>query len=580
MGEAARFGYAVGSYGAIHDPTQQANVPMIGKQLGGWLIERELGRGGMGTVYLARRQATDHPAPAQDAALKVLAPELAKESGFLHRFQREIDALARLDHPNIVHFYEAGTDSGIYYYAMEYVSGRTIEELLHDRERIPWREVVEMGLQICPALKHAHDHGIIHRDLKPQNLMRTESGSIRLMDFGIAKIFAARQLTSTGGLVGTADYLSPEQASGKLVTNRSDLYSLGVVLYTMLTGRTPFRGANMLDLLHKHLYSQFERPQRLVPEIPYELDELVCALMAKEPSQRPPNGHVVQRQLQVILRRHELRTEKTVADSGRARTRVDSPAADTFTEDAPGEGTLTARLMREELAEQQRIGPLGRLLNRPSVLVVLLLLCVSVIVWKLWPRGGPGQDELFQKGSELMATSDPAKWDRAWTQYLQPLADKYPNYGKREEMERFRKQRQDGDALLRTVTIAQSAGPLSEAQKFYLQGLALCQQGDVDAARAKWEGVSRAFASVPAEEHWVRLARAGLETLGDPPSSEAERYASAREALRQARALRDQGKARNAEEIWRSLEQLYRDDPNRQAILSEVQRDRKQRASR
>src|SRR5205814_186190 len=123
--------------------------------------------------------------------------------------------------------------------------------------RVPWSEVLDAALQICPALKHAHDHGVIHRDLKPPNLLRTSTGIIKLTDFGIAKVFAGRQLTNTGGVVGTAEYLSPEQATGKQASKRSDLYSLGAVMYALLVGKTPFTGATTAELLHKHIYARF-----------------------------------------------------------------------------------------------------------------------------------------------------------------------------------------------------------------------------------------------------------------------------------------------------------------------------------
>src|SRR5271167_1084308 len=130
-----------------------------------------------------------------------------------------------------------------------------------------------MALQVCPALKHVHDHGVIHRDLKPANILRTAAGVVKLTDFGIAKVFAQGHLTSTGGVVGTAEYLSPEQAAGKPVSKRSDLYSLGAVLYTLLTGRPPFKGESFVDLLHKHRYAQFDPPGTVIPELPREIDE-------------------------------------------------------------------------------------------------------------------------------------------------------------------------------------------------------------------------------------------------------------------------------------------------------------------
>src|SRR5207244_7296527 len=196
----------------------------------------------------------------------------------LERFKREIDTLSQLDHPSIVHFYESGFENNFYFYAMEYVEGQSLDEVLQKHKRLPWEEVLDIALQICPALRHVHDHGIIHRDLKPPNLIRTPSGQIKLMDFGIAKVFASSHLTATGGVVGTAEFLSPEQAAGKPVRKRSDLYSLGIVLYALLTGRTPFEGPSFLDILHKHRYAQFDPPQRIVPEIPYEINDLVCQL--------------------------------------------------------------------------------------------------------------------------------------------------------------------------------------------------------------------------------------------------------------------------------------------------------------
>ena len=208
---------------------------MIGENLGKWRIFKELGRGGMGRVYLAQEEAT-----GRQAALKVLAPELAQDVGFLQRFQREIETLSQLTHPNIVRFYESGFENGHYFYAMEYVDGQSLDEGLLAQKRMPWRDVLDIALQLCPALRHVHDHGVIHRDLKPSNIIRTAAGHVKLMDFGIAKIFAGSHLTATGGVVGTAEYISPEQASGKPVTKRSDLYSFGVVLYTLLVGRPPF----------------------------------------------------------------------------------------------------------------------------------------------------------------------------------------------------------------------------------------------------------------------------------------------------------------------------------------------------
>src|SRR5688572_11270576 len=258
---------------------------MIGSRIGSWMIEEEIGRGGMGTIYRARCLSGDGP---KVAAIKVLAAELAVEVGFQQRFQREINILKQLDHPCIVRFLESGSERNRFWFAMEFVDGPSFESLRDDRGRVSWPEVLDLAWQIAPALKHAHDRGVIHRDLKPSNLMRTSEsladspGLIKLTDFGISSLFASPHLTVTGGVIGTPEYLSPEQAAGKQVTKKSDLYSLGVVLYTLITGDTPFQG-DAVDLLHKHRYAQFDRPGRIVPELPPDFDEIVCQLMAKDP---------------------------------------------------------------------------------------------------------------------------------------------------------------------------------------------------------------------------------------------------------------------------------------------------------
>src|SRR5262249_39865296 len=283
---------------------------MIGARLGNWVIDRELGSGGMGCVYLAHGEPPREPG-GRGAAVKVLAAELAQDPGFQQRFQREIEALRQLDHPGIVRFYEAGEQEGRFYYVMEYVEGRNFEDLLLEQGRLPWEEVLDLGLQVSLALKHAHDRGIIHRDIKPSNLLRTPTGAIKLTDFGIAHVFASTPLTVSGVVVGTAEFLSPEQAAGKPVTKRSDLYSLSVVFYTLLTGRPPFQGATLLALLHKHRSAQFDPPEKLVPEIPREVADMVCLLLEKDPARRPPDGLVLHKRLDSIRRRLEFRAAPT-----------------------------------------------------------------------------------------------------------------------------------------------------------------------------------------------------------------------------------------------------------------------------
>ena len=190
--------------------------------LGPYRIGKRIGVGGMGEVYEAIHVDTD-----QAAAIKLLSPALAGTEDFRDRFAAEIDSLRILNHAHIVKLFGFGEQEGMLYYAMEFVQGRTLESEILAGRRFTWREVTTIGIQICKALKHAHDHGVIHRDLKPANLLLTADDNIKLLDFGIARLFGASNLTSVGGVLGTADYMSPEQADGRPVNDRCDQYALG-----------------------------------------------------------------------------------------------------------------------------------------------------------------------------------------------------------------------------------------------------------------------------------------------------------------------------------------------------------------
>jgi serine/threonine-protein kinase len=547
---------------------------MIGKQLGNWVLDRELGRGGMGKVYLAHAVVPE--GSGRRAAVKLLAPELARDPGFLQRFIREIDALSRLDHPNIVHLYEAGAQDGHYFYAMGYVDGRTYEELLQEQGRLPWQDVLDMALQVCPALKHAHDRGIIHRDLKPSNLMRTEwvgaldrrqDPMVMLTDFGIAHVFAAENLTATGGIVGTGEYLSPEQAAGKPVTKRSDLYSLGVVLYTLLAGRTPFEGDNVAELLHKHRYGQFERLSRLAPDVPHDLEQIVCQLLEKDPANRPGDAAVLHKQLDSIRRKLERQGQITATAVVDRATLSDRPAESA----SEGPAALMSRLMRQELDQQNRGGPVRQFFNRPLVLVTLLLICIGLIAWRFWPSSA---ESLYQKGESLMASDDPDVWDRAFTDYFDPLEAKYPDHPYRKQLDTFRGKIAEHRAQLAGNRRARDVRLTSEAQWFYEEGLRLRQKGDETGARRLWRALTRTFRDVEAESAWVRLAERELAEPSDRAVTGEQRWKSVREALQRARRLRDDGDRSKAEEIWKGLEELYHDDPSAAGILAEIKRDR------
>lgn len=267
------------------------------EQLGPYVLGEPLGKGGMGTVYRAVHHETD-----EAVAVKVLSPRLAVAEGFRDRFEAEIESLKSLRHAGIVRLYGHGEQDGTLFYAMELVEGASLEDELRNGRRFDWREASAIALQVCNALKHAHDHGVIHRDIKPANILFSESGRAKLADFGIARVFGSTGGTIAGGVLGTADYMSPEQAAGTPVTARCDQYSLGGVIYALLTGRPPFRASDLVAMLQLQRFAIPEPVSRFAPNTPKELEHIVARMLEKDPTKRFPNTQVIARRLEAMSR--------------------------------------------------------------------------------------------------------------------------------------------------------------------------------------------------------------------------------------------------------------------------------------
>jgi len=259
-------------------------------------IEDLLGQGGMAQVY----RGTD-TVLGRTVAIKVLSPQYARDDAFVTRFRREAQAAAKLNHPGVVSVYDTGSDDSVHYIVMEYVAGRTLAEVLSSEGRLSPERSAEVAAQVAGALSFAHAAGLVHRDIKPGNIMLTPSGEVKVMDFGIARALSSESLTQTATVLGTASYLSPEQAQGSPVDARSDLYSLGVVLYEMLTGQPPFAGDSPVAVAYKHVREDPVLPTDLVPEVGEDLQAVVMKAMAKNPANRYSSAEEMKQDLERVL---------------------------------------------------------------------------------------------------------------------------------------------------------------------------------------------------------------------------------------------------------------------------------------
>ncbi len=525
---------------------------MIPEQIGAYKIERKIGSGGMGTVYLGQHVETQ-----ELFAIKVLPASLAREEGFVHRFTREVEAMQSLTNPHVVQVYESGVDQEIYYYAMEYVDGSTLSQMLRDSGRIPWQQVIEYAVQICSALKAAHDAGIIHRDLKPSNLLITRDGQVKLLDFGVAQVFASGKLTKTGGIIGTAEYMSPEQALGSRATKKSDIYSLGAVMYAMLTARPPFSGKTSMEVIQKHKFSMFDRPRTFVPEIPHWLDDVVCQCLEKDPAKRYPDAYVLSLRLKEIIKKVELSQGNQTMVSGEL-----DGTAETIVAGQPLQaeyGTLARDLMKVEMQRGEKAGGLSHWLDNIWVLLGLFLLVLLGGV--LWFQGGTlTPEQKFAQGKKLFEQGT-LYWSQARNEYFLPLleADAERWSAEVEPMLMQIEVQELKQDFGMTRLSARRVNKMSDAQRFLHMAREYYKLGDITRA----EEILRQLAELlRGQEEYAALRTAVQEILLELKTNSSEETAQAglplsRLALQEAEHLHAAGESRRAALILQSLIGLY-----------------------
>ena len=336
-------------------------------------IIKTIGEGGMANVYLAYDTILD-----RDVAVKVLRGDLANDEKFVRRFQREALNASSLSHPNIVEVYDVGDDNGQYFIVMEYIEGKNLKDLLKKRGKLTVSEVVDIMSQIADGLSVAHDSYIIHRDIKPQNIMILENGLVKITDFGIAMAMNATQLTQTNSVMGSVHYLPPEQASGKGSTLKSDIYSMGILMYELLTGVLPYRGDNAVEIALKHLKEPLPSIRDELPDIPQSVENIILKSAAKNPKNRYNDAREMYEDLKTCLDesrlnepKHEYQYPELDSDNKKFTKQVEEAVA--MEDDEKGDVAIK-EVTDEEVRKENKL-----LIFLASIFVTIMLV-VAVLV--------------------------------------------------------------------------------------------------------------------------------------------------------------------------------------------------------
>lgn len=291
---------------------------LIGKRISGrYKVIETIGGGGMANVYLAHDMILD-----RDVAVKVLRLDFANDEDFIRRFRREAKAATSLNHPNIVNIYDVGEEGDIYYIVMEYVDGQTLKQYIQQYSPLPVEEAIQIMKQLTSAISHAHENNIVHRDIKPQNVLIDRAGNVKITDFGIAMALTATSITQTNSVLGSVHYLSPEQARGAMANKKSDIYSLGIVMFELLTGRLPFFGESAISIALKHLQSETPSVRRWNPHIPQSVENIVLKATAKDPFARYESVEKMEEDLSSALHPDRLNEEKFVIPDDHEATKA------------------------------------------------------------------------------------------------------------------------------------------------------------------------------------------------------------------------------------------------------------------
>lgn len=429
---------------------------LIGRNINGrYKIKELIGGGGMSNVYLAHDMILD-----RDIAIKLLRYDFSNEEELRRRFQREALSTTSLAHPNIVNIFDVGEDGAIPYLVMEYVPGKTLKDYIIEHSPIAPERAVKIMKQLASALAHAHHNGIVHRDVKPQNILMDEDGNVKITDFGIAMALSATSYTQTNSVLGTVHYLSPEQARGGNATKKSDIYSLGIVMYELLTGRLPFSGESAVSIALKHLQTETPSLREIVPSIPQSLENVVLKATAKDAQHRYQSADEMDEDLSTVLLPERLNEPKFMAPVDEDATKA-MPAIKDVSPYVNAEETITntAAIKKNGKPAKKQVPPKKEKKKKwPWIVGILLFLVIAGLAVALaFPN-------LF--GPQQVAVPDVKGWER--DEAIEEL--EAAGFVVAEEQERYSDEIEEG-AVIRTIP---EAGKLrnkeSEIQLFLSLG--------------------------------------------------------------------------------------------------------------
>ncbi|WP_339911474.1 serine/threonine-protein kinase [Symmachiella dynata] len=532
-----------------------AGVPT---RLGPFELKKQIGAGGMGVVYSAI-----YTKNGKKVALKLLPADLNEDIRLVKRFERELKVLQKMRHKNIVLCYGGGRKGAQKFYAMEYVDGGSMADLIRKKGRLTWEETIDYSLQLCAALEHAHDHGVVHRDLKPANLFLTKKGTLKLGDFGLARTNDATQLTAAGKTMGTFAYMSPEQICGKPpISHKTDLYAMGCVMFEMLTGKPPFMSDNPATLFHMHLSEQPPRVRAENMDCPIWLESVVQDLLAKPVDNRPLDALAVATQLEMV--REKVAKQTSI---------LENQATEKATVAGGDVDTAAAKdLLRRKKKKKRKPQLDTPIFEKTWFLVGALALLLLVVIYAVWPDS-PAQK--FAKAEALMKTGESVDQRKALKDYLLPLAEDYPDAEFAPQVQVYIDEvemRKAEESILTRSKVGLTE-PKSEAERLYVRAYEFEQFGDRISALEKYQSIVKVLdENDKTARPFVNLSRRQIAKIESGDTND-NRVELVRDALDRADNLYLNGETIKAQGVWKSVIALYQD--NRElAPLVQRARDR------